>query len=240
MKKIVTLVTLIICFLSNAQNDSIYYKSSYDNSLTGSYAQNSTTSTTLTYVGNNSINRNKIGITSNTTYSLGHNPKISQNELTQKTNIGFNGKNYFSYVGHQYNYSFLRKISSDNLVGFGGGIYKELNQFKISLSYGVIYEKINYYTLPNQYNLRHSLRAKIVYDNNNLTFSTEYYYQPSMLQSNVIINGTTKISFKLHKYLSLTIQDVINYSSRSTIPMIHNLTLGLSYTFKNNKAYLKD
>ena len=37
--------------------------------------------------------------------------------------------------------------------------------------------------------------------------------------------------------MSLTIQDVINYSSTSSVPMIHNLTLGLNHTFKNNKNY---
>ena len=60
-----------------------------------------------------------------------------------------------------------------------------------------------------------------------------------MLNSNIIINGTTKITFKFYKYLNLTIQDVVNFSSTSAVPMIHNLTLGLSYSFKNSKKIAK-
>ena len=237
--KALLILTFILPFICKSQ-DSLTYKSSYDNSLTGAYARNTTTTTTLTYVGNNSININKIGLTSNTTYSLGHNPYITQNELTQKTNIGFNGSKYFSYIGYQYNYSFLRKINSYNLIGFGLAIYKEVKQFKISLSYGVIYQNTHYFKIPQQYNLRHSVRAKILYEFNTLNFSTEYYYQPSMLNSNIIINGTTKITFKFYKYLNLTIQDVVNFSSTSAVPMIHNLTLGLSYSFKNSKKIAKN
>ena len=236
MKKILLLL-IILPFIVNAQ-DSTYYKYSYDNSLTGSYAKNSTTTTTLTYVGNNSINRNKLGITSNTTYSLGYEPQISQNELNQRTNISLKNTKYFWFIGHQYNHSFVRKISNDNLLGLGSGFYKDISQFKLSLSYAVIYQKTNYLLLPVKYNLRHSIRFKIVYEQDKISFSTEYYYQPSMINSNIIINGTTSLSIKVHKYMSLTIQDVINYSSTSSVPMIHNLTLGINHKFKNSKNYL--
>ena len=238
MKNILTLITIFTFLFSNAQ-DSIKYKSSYDNSLTFTYSKNVITSTILTYVGNNSININKIGISSNTTYSIGHNPKINQNEFNQKINIGLNSKKSFFYIGHQYNYSFLRKISNDNLIGLGGGIFKEFSESKISLSYGVIYEETNYFSSNTEYNLRHSIRGKILYDLKTFIFSTEYYYQPSMIKSNIIINGNTKISIKIHKYINLTIQDVVNYSSESSVPMIHNLTLGLNYTYKNSKTILK-
>jgi hypothetical protein len=238
MRNILTLLTLLTFLFTNAQ-DTIKYKLSYDNSLTGTYSKNTTTTTILSYVGSNSININKIGISSNTSYLIGLNPKISQNEFNHKINIGLNRKKSFFFITHQYNYSFLRKISNENLIGLGGGIFKEFSESKISLSYGIIYEETNYFSSTNEYTLRHSIRGKILYDLKTLIFSTEYYYQPSMIESNIVINGNTKISLKINKYINLTIQDVVNYSSESSVPMIHNLTLGLNYTYKNTKTSLK-
>ena len=177
MRNILTLLTLLTFLFTNAQ-DTIKYKLSYDNSLTGTYSKNTTTTTILSYVGNNSVNINKIGISSNVSYLIGLNPKISQNEFNHKINIGLNRRKSFFFIGHQYNYSFLRKISNDNLIGLGGGIYKEFSESKISLSYGVIYEKTNYFSSTTEYNLRHSIRGKILYDLKTFIFSTEYYYQP--------------------------------------------------------------
>ena len=216
--------------------DSIRYNMTFDNSLTGSYSKNTNTSTTLTYVGNNSVNINKFGILSSTNYTLSHNPLISQNELSQKTNLSFNEDTYFCFINHQFNYSYLRKISNDNWLGLGFGVYHDFNGFKTSISYGFINQHTVYFQQPNQDNLRHSFRIKVVYDKGIVNFNTEYYFQPSILKSNTIIIGTSKVTMKANNYINFTIQDVVNYSSTSSIKLIHNLTLGLTYSSKIKKV----
>ena len=234
--KTTILILILLISMSYKSQDSIKYVKSIDNSLTGSYSKNTTTSTTLTYVGNNSLNINKFGILSSTNYTLSHNPLISQNELSQKTNLSINGDRYFGFINHQFNYSYLRKINSDNWFGFGLGIYHDFNGLKTSVSYGVIAEHTIYSKTPNLDILRHSFRVKIVFERGILNFNTEYYFQPSILKSNTIITGTSKITMKANKYVNFTIQDVINYSSTSSVKLIHNLTLGISYTLKSTKT----
>jgi len=238
IKTFVLLLFLIVSSFGYSQ-DTTLYKTSLDNSLTGAYAKNTVTTTTLTFVGNNSYAINKYACGLTTTYTLAHNPNISQNELVHRTNFSFNEKYWFVFATHQYSYSYLRKIDSDNWAGIGGGIYRELGKLKLSLSYGLVKQKTDYFIAHTQDNYRHSIRVKAIYEKGIFSFNTDYYFQPSMLKINNIITGTTKLVVKAHKYVNFTVQDVVNYSSSSNVKMIHNLTIGLSYTFKNEKIKTK-
>ena len=195
---------------------------------------NSTTGTQfgLNFVGNNSIDIRKLNIDIGTNYSTRFSPKISENELIQRLNIGYGKEKWDLFGTYQFNYSLIRKIDADSWFGLGGGLKKKFTFGKISLSYAFIYERISYADKPSNEILRNSLRIKVKIEKSLLGFSSEYYFQPSIiLFEDQIVYGTTKIILFPKKQLNFIIQDVVNYRSNSDVKLIHNLTFGVSYKF---------
>ena len=228
LNKILLVLFLLIPILSISQTEI-----NLDNNLTGLYSQNkSGNQFGLNFIGTNSFQKNKISLDLSTNYSIRVNPVLSENEFIQRANLGYN-KDYFDlFTTYQYNYSFTRSIISDNWLGIGGGIKKKFDWGKASLSYAFIYENLDYLNSPTDRILRHSIRLKLKVEKKIIGFSTEYYYQPSIVNSkDYIVFGTSKISLFPNKQFSLIFQDVINYRSISDVKMIHNLSIGCSYKF---------
>lgn len=210
-----------------------------DNNLTGILSTNNTNTFGFNYTGNNSIEIKKISIDLLTNYSTIFSPKIKENEFTQKQNIGFEIKKCNLFITHQYNHSLIRKISGDNWLGIGGGLDFNNKFGKLSLSYATIYQKTNYYFDNSEYYFRHSLRLKFKIDVKNTSLTSEYFYQPNIINPNdLIIYGNSKLTLFNNKPINLVIRDFINYRSNSNVKLIHNLSLGIGYKF--NKSFKKD
>jgi hypothetical protein len=118
----------------------------------------------------------------------------------------------------------------DNLLGVGYGRRDSIGPFKIRYSYAILYQKI---TNTGATYLRHSIRLKLTQKINKFSLSSEYYYQPYIMDiRNTTLYGTTSISYKL-KYISISLVDVLNIFTVSNIKIIHSLSLGLSYQSNN-------
>ena len=96
-----------------------------DNSLTGIVSNSISSQLGLTYVGENSFIKNKWDITSVTNYTLTFSPNISENELLQRVSFDVRENKWSYFTNYQYNYSYVRKIQSDNFLGIGAGFKKE-------------------------------------------------------------------------------------------------------------------
>jgi hypothetical protein len=209
-----------------------------DNNFTGILSTNKTTTFGFNYVGNNSIDFKKISYDFSTNYSTRFSPNLKENEFNQRQNIGYEKEKWDLFITHQYNYSLIRQINSDNWLGVGGGLKFKYNWGKISLSYATIYQSSNYFVNESEYLFRHSLRTKIKYEKKNISFYSEYFFQPNVSNfDDIIIYGNSKISLLLNKSLSFIIQDVVNWRSTSDVKLIHNLSLGIGYKF--NKVIKK-
>jgi hypothetical protein len=203
-----------------------------DNNLTGIVSTNSTTSLGINYVGNNSIDLNKLSFDLGTTYTTRYNNSIIENEFIQRANVGYEKEKWDLFTTYQYNYSLLRKINSDNWIGIGGGIKKKSSWGKLSLSYAILYQNSNYFILPDDYIWRHSVRGRIRVDKKSWSISSEYFYQPNITNFNdYIIFGTTKISLFTNKPVSFIIQDMMNLRTTSDVNLIHNLTFGIGWKY---------
>jgi len=225
----------LIILLFSALSISLYSQTdlSTDNNLTGVYSQNKSGSQMqVNFQGSNSLKYKGSILDLQTNYALGYSPKLSQNELIQRTNLGRNGEYWDAFITHQFNYSLVREISSDNWTGIGGGVKKSKSWGKVSLSYAFILQNTTYFTDETSQKFRHSIRGKIKIEKKLFTISTEYFYQPNVSDpKDYIIYGTSKINILPKRPLSFVFQDVINYRSISSVNMIHNLTFGLSYKF---------
>ena len=201
-----------------------------DNSLTGIVSNSISSQLGLTYVGENSFIKNKWDITSVTNYTLTFSPNMSENELTQRLSYNLKLGNWSNFASYQFNYSYVRKIDSDNLFGVGTGIKKDYNCIKSSISYAILFQNTNYSLQTSEYLLRHSIRIKFIIEKDNFELISEYYYQPDILNfNNTIIYGTTKINFLPKNKINFTISDILNYRSQSNVKLIHNLTIGVGY-----------
>ena len=203
-----------------------------DNSLTGIVSNSISSQLGLTYVGENSFIKNKWDITSVTNYTLTFSPNISENELLQRVSFDVRENKWSYFTNYQYNYSYVRKIQSDNFLGIGTGFKKEFTYIKSSISYAILFHQSNYFNGEDENIFRHSLRLKFSLEKKNWEIISEYYYQPNFKEFNdYIIFGTTKVSLFNDKKVNLVFQDVINYRSTSDIKLIHNLTVGVGYKF---------
>lgn len=201
-----------------------------DNSLTGIVSNSISSQLGLTYVGENSFIKKNWDITSVTNYALTFSPNISENELTQRLSYNLKLGNWSNFTSYQFNYSYVRKIDSDNLFGIGTGIKKDYNCIKSSISYAILFQNTNYSLQTSEYLLRHSIRIKFIIEKDNFELISEYYYQPDILNfNNTIIYGTTKINFLPKNKINFTISDILNYRSQSNVKLIHNLTIGVGY-----------
>lgn len=209
-----------------------------DNNLTGILSNNQNTQASLQFSGLNKFEYKQNALELGTVYSLRFNPKLSENEFSNRINISRSVNNFDFFVNHQYNYSHIRKINADNWFGVGLGVKKVFESGKISLSYAVLYQNVDYVLLDTKNTLRHSVRFKVKYSHKLFLLNSEYYYQPSFNEiSDAIIFGTTKISFLPQKKFNFIISDILNYNSLSNVKILHNLTIGIGYKF--TKDYSK-
>ena len=229
MKNLFLLIFILFSIKSYAQTEI-----SLDNSLSGSLNQGKTGNIiSVNFTGNNSFDFGKnIALDLGTNYNIQYTPELSQNELIQKVNLGYNKEHWDLFTTYQYNYSLVRGIQADNWLGIGGGIKEKFSWGKASLSYAFLYQNTDYMINPNTNKLRHSIRAKIKIDKKKFGITTEYYYQPNIEDINdCIIYGTTKLVFFPSKPLNFIIQDQMNFRSVSDVKMINNLTFGIAYKF---------
>lgn len=209
-----------------------------DNNFTGILSTNNVTTFGFNYVGNNSLSIKKVSLDFSTNYAMRFAPALKENEFIQRQNIGYGKDKWDAFITHQYNYSLIRQIESDNWLGIGGGVKFPFSWGKLSFSYATIYQNSNYLNLDSKTLFRHSLRTKIKLEKKNISFSSEYFFQPSMTDFNdVIIYGNSKISLFTSKPFTFIIQDIVNYRSSSNVRLIHNLSLGVGYKF--NKVIKK-
>jgi hypothetical protein len=209
-----------------------------DNNLTGILSSNNVTTFGFNYAGNNSIDFKKFSYDFSTNYATRFSPSLKENEFIQRQNFGYEKEKWDLFLTHQFNYSLIRKISSDNWIGIGGGLKFKYKWGKLSFSYATIYQNSQYFIDNKESILRHSVRTKIKIEKKNFSFSSEYFFQPNIINyKDLIIYGTSRISLFTGKSVSFIIQDVINYRSTSDIKTIHNLSLGIGYKFikKNEK-----
>lgn len=203
-----------------------------DNNLTGILSSNNVTTFGFNYAGNNSIDFKKFSYDFSTNYATRFSPSLKENEFIQRQNFGYEKEKWDLFLTHQFNYSLIRKISSDNWIGIGGGLKFKYKWGKLSFSYATIYQNSQYFIESRESILRHSFRTKIKIEKKNFSFSSEYFFQPNLINyEDLIIYGTSRISLFTGKSVSFIIQDVINYRSTSDIKTIHNLSLGIGYKF---------
>jgi hypothetical protein len=227
MKKPLLLFFIILSNISFCQK--VF---TFDNNLTGIISTNTSTTTGLNYVGNNSFDINKISIDLGTTYITKFNKNLIENEFVQRSNIGYEKEKWDLFTTHQYNYSLLRKITSDNWLGIGGGVKKKYNWGKISISYAILYQSSNYFINDSEYLWRHSLRGRVKVEKKNWSLSSEYFIQPNVQDfKDCIIYGSSKLSLFTNKSVNFVIQDVINWRNTSDVKLIHNLTIGIGWKF---------
>jgi hypothetical protein len=229
MKYLLLLISILFSITSNAQTEI-----SLDNSLSGSLNQGKSGNIIgVNFTGNNSFDFGKhIALDLGTNYNTQYTPELTQNELIQKVNLGYNKEHWDLFTTYQYNYSLVRGIQADNWLGIGGGVKEKFSWGKASLSYAFLYQNTDYMINPNTNKLRHSIRAKIKIDKKLFSLSTEYYYQPNINDFNdCIIYGTTKLTLLTGKPINFIIQDQMNFRSTSDVKMINNLTFGVAYKF---------
>lgn len=224
IRKFILLISICTNFLGISQELNL------DNNLTTIITNSNTSQLGLTFTGENSFNKNDWDISSNTNYTLSFSPTLSENELMERISLDYKSQKWFGFTSYQYNYSYVRKINSDNWIGIGCGYKHNFNNFKTSISYALVYQNTDYLINPTQSIFRHSIRFKIKFEKSKYQFSSEYYFQPSFMDfNNYIFYGTTKINLFPDKKLNFTIQDVFNYRSKSGVKIIHNLTIGIGY-----------
>ena len=229
MKKLFLLLFVLLSIKIYAQTEI-----SLDNSLSGSLNQGKSGNIiSVNLTGNNSFDFGKhIALDLGTNYNTQYTPDLTQNELIQKANFGYNKEHWDLFTTYQYNYSLVRNIQADNWLGVGGGIKEKFNWGKASLSYAFLYQNTDYMYNPTTNKLRHSIRAKIKIDKKLFSLSTEYYYQPNIEDvKDYIVYGTTKLTLLTGKPVNFIIQDQMNFRSISDVKMINNLTFGVSYKF---------
>lgn len=229
MKKILIIATFLFSIKSYSQTEI-----SLDNSLSGSLNQGKSGNIIgVNFTGNNSFDFGKhIALDLGTNYNVQYTPELSQNELIQKVNLGYNKEHWDLFTTYQYNYSLVRNIQADNWLGIGGGIKEKFDWGKASLSYAFLYQNTDYMFNPNTNKLRHSIRAKVKIDKKLFSLSTEYYYQPNIEDvKDYIVYGTAKLTLLTGKPINFIIQDQMNFRSISDVKMINNLTFGVSYKF---------
>ena len=229
MKKLILFILNILIFSNLLAQKEL----TLDNSLTGIYNTSKTSQFGVNFIGNNSLDLNKkISLDLVTNYQSRFSPKIIDNELIQRVNLGYSKEYYDVFTTYQFNYSLVRGIQSNNWIGVGGGLKKKFNFGKISLSYAILYDNTYYMDSEITQTVRHSIRPKIKLENKFFSVSSEYFYQPSITdKSDYIIYGNTKLLILPQNKVNFVIQDVLNYRSISDVKTIHALTFGLNYKF---------
>lgn len=225
MKKLLLFIFILTYFNLFSQ-----IKLDLDNNLTSILSNSNNSQIGLSFNGTNSITKQKYSLDLNTNYSLTFSPKISENELVQRVSLVYKKSNSFYFIPYQFNYSYNRKINSDNWIGIGYGYKKEIKHGVFSISYALLYQNTSFYDLETIEVFRHSIKGKLKIEREKFEISTEYYYQPNVEKfSDFIIYGNTQINIFPKNKLNFAIQDVMNYRNQSSTKLIHNLTIGIGY-----------
>ena len=228
MRKILLLLILI-------PNIILSQKLSLDNSITCIYSKSENTQFNFALNGNNSYNLNKFKLESNTNYQNTFSTKLKSNELVERLNLSHKIMKVDAFMTYQFGYSLTREVESNNLFGLGLVVFQKSKDstYNIMMSYATLYQNsISFNDSLNQ-NFRHSIRLKYKYNNTHYSISIEYFYQPNFKSLNdYLIFGNTKLTIPLKHWIGLTIQDNFNYNSRSIVPLIHNITLGIQINYQ--------
>lgn len=209
-----------------------------DNNLAGIITNSQTNSMGLNFNGNNGLEWKKIVLSSSTAYSNRFNTKLFENELLQRVNLEYDRVRWNSFLSYQYNYSLIRKIDFDGVIGLGGGLkFEQSSITKFSISYSIIYQSTIFSSQDLKEFWRHSVRTKLKFEKPVVSLTLEYYYQPNLFDyRDVIIIGQTKLTIFNNKPFNLVVQDVINYRSLSPVKTIHNLTIGAGYKLQTPRT----
>lgn len=208
-----------------------------NNTLSGISSQTPRgTNTLINFSGQNSYSRREVSLDLLTNWQVAWSPSLSQDELVGSVNLGWRKPKWDLFTTYQYNHSLLRKIENDNWIGIGGGLKREFQRGKLSLSYASIWQRTNYTVLSDRELLRHSLRVRVKVDRKLFSTNIEYFFQPSFQDfGDNIVFGTTKVTFFPEKPLGLTLQNTLNYRSRDAFKLLQNTTLGISYKLSKTK-----
>ena len=176
--RMMTLLSFLIMFQygAYAANNSIYVDQIGDGTTisltqTGSGNQIGSTAKRSSFTGNNNLNLNNLEISSFTNYIVGISDKLYKNEFTQRLNLHKSNKTTYSFVTHSYNSSLLRKITDNNMLGFGIGHNTNYSRLKLNTSWGLIYGRTLFFNDSVNYKLRHSMRIKLQYKGDFFNFS---------------------------------------------------------------------
>jgi hypothetical protein len=227
MKKILLLLILI-------PNLIFSQKISLDNSITCIYSKSDKTQFNFALNGNNSYKLKEFKLESNTNYQSSYSPKLTSNEFLERLNLSHKIMKVDAFMTYQFGYSLTRQVKSNNLFGLGLIVLqRKKDKYSLNLSYATLYQSsLNFKYSLNQ-NFRHSIRLKYKYTNTHYTFSVEYFYQPNFKTFNdYLIFGNTKLIIPLKNWIGLTIQDNLNYNSKSNVALIHNITLGIQINYQ--------
>lgn len=224
--KLLILLFLLIGFNCVAQTYNL------SNTLGFNYTDNQVKAYSGSFISSNSYEKKWFSINNSLNENITYVDKITQHEFANKLTLALSQGQHSAFINYQTNYSLTRNLNMDNLLGVGYGRRDSIGSFKIRYSYGVLYQKINNTGLTY---LRHSVRLKLTTTINKFSLTSEYYYQPYIMDiRNTTLYGTTTISYKL-KYISISIVDVLNVFTISNIKTIHSLSVGLTYQTINTK-----
>jgi hypothetical protein len=216
----------LIVFLLLVSFKSVGQTYNLSNTLCFNYTDNQVKAYSGSFISSNGYEKKWFSINNSLNENITYVGKITQHEFANKLTLALSQGKHSAFINYQTNYSLTRNLNMDNLLGLGYGRRDSIGSFKIRYSYGVLYQKIN--NTGATY-LRHSVRLKLNHTINKFTLSSEYYYQPYIMNiRNTTLYGTTTISYKL-KYISISIVDVLNVFTISNIKTIHSLSIGLSY-----------
>ena len=232
MKKLIIILLVALPLYSNGQ-----FKMSLDNNVTGSF---NTTKVgdqpSLVVTCNNHFVKDNFYFDFNPYYNLSYTgQKLTGNELTLKENIGFRDEKLSVFIVHQYNSSYIRNISADNLIGVGvGQHFKYKEHVTTSVSYCILHQYRKYANINYQSILRNSFRVKLKLEYTNVGFAFEYYFQPNVNDiKDINIWGSSSIILFNHKPINFVIQHVYNYISNDKVKTIQSTSLG--FKIKINK-----
>lgn len=201
-----------------------------DNNLTGLYSKSTTSQLRCNLITSNQFTWKTHSIDWNINYANKFSPKLVENEFINRVNyIQKATRDVEFFTTYQFNYSLLRGIRSEHWTGIGASYKKKTDRFNIGISYATLIDNTVYVNDSLNSNvLRHSLRLKFGIDGKIIAIKTEYFYQPRFSDSqDYIIYGTGAVSLFPKNRVSFVVQEVLNYQTRSSVKLIHNVSLGI-------------
>lgn len=210
-----------------------------DNNITGSYNTTKVGDQPSLVVNcNNHFVKNNFYCDFNPYYNISFTgQKMTGNEFTLKDDIGFHDEKLSVFLVHQYNSSYIRGISSDNLIGVGvGQHFKFKKHILTSVSYCILHEERKYSDKDFESILRNSFRIKLKLDYTNVALLLEYYIQPTVNDiEDLNAWGSTSLILFNNKPINFVIQNVYNYISTDKIKKIQSTSIGLKIKINKNK-----